>query len=284
MSLKLEAVSYSPSRPEERFAPLSGINLEIRSGEFVGLMGAHGSGKSTLLALINGHIRPNEGRVYIDGLDIHKKAPKGTKLPERPALLPQNAGCQLFETSLLRELSFSLRGSGLTKEEKTARAERWLEKLGFVGEKNCRGSPLCLSDGEKQRLAIASVMVREAPVLLLDEPFASLDSEERAKVVELVRELKSHGVTVILATNDADILAEYAERVIVLERGEIIKDGGSKAVFTDYFELLRNGIAIPSVRRAAQRLRERDVNMPGNIILYDQFIDRLKIIMWRKEK
>lgn len=284
MSLKLDSVSYSPSRPEERYAPVSGISLEIRDGELVGIMGAHGSGKSTLLALINGHIRPDEGRVYIDGLDIHKKATKGKSLPPRPALLPQNARCQLFETSLRRELSFSLRGSGLSKDERAERAELWLEKLGFAGEEVRSGSPLCLSDGEKQRIAIASVMVKQSPVLLLDEPFSALDSEERGRLMELVRELKGRGVTVILASNDADILAEYAERVIVLERGEIIKDGSAKAVFTDYFELLRRGIAIPAVHRAVQRLRERDVNMPGNIILYDQFIDRLKIIMWRKEK
>lgn len=284
MSLKLEAVSYSPLRPEDRFAPVSGIDLEVRDGEFVGLMGAAGSGKSTLLALINGHIRPDDGRIYIDGLDIHKKAPKGTGLRERPALLPRNGRCQLFETSLRRELSFSLRDSGLSKDERAERVERWLEKLGFTGEELYGNAPLRLSEGGKQRLAIAAVMVKESSVLLLDEPFASLDSEERASVLKLVCELKCRGVTVLLATNDADILAEYADRVIVLERGQIIKDGSAKAVFTDYFELMRRGIAVPSVRKAAQRLRERDVNMPGNIILYDQFIDRLKIIMWRKEK
>lgn len=284
MSLKLEAVSYSPTRPEDRFASVSGISLDISNGEFVGLMGAAGSGKSTLLALLSGFLRPDEGSVFVDGINIHRKAPKGTVLPVRPALLPQNAGCQLFETSLKREVNFSLRDSGLSKAEREERVLHWLDKLGFAGEEICSGSPLCLSTGEKQRLAIASAMVKETPVLLLDEPLVYLDSEERERVMDLVCQLNHSGVTVILATNDADILAEYAERVIVLERGKIAKDGGTKAVFTDYFELMRHGIPVPNVKQAAQRLRERDVNMPGNIILYEQFIDRLKIIMWRKER
>lgn len=282
MSLKLEKVSYS--QPGQGLHPVRNISFEIGTGEFVGLMGASGCGKSSLLALLAGLVRPDEGTVFIDGLDINKRTPKGALRPVKPALLTQEARCRIFETSLERELNCSLRGSELSKEERDERAKRWLERLGFAGEKYADCSPLRLSEGEKQKLAIASVLVQERPVLLLDEPFSGLDSEAKQLLCELLSQLNREGVTVILASNDADILAERAGRIIVLEQGKLVRDGSAKAVFTDYFELVRHDMPVPKVRETAQRLRERDVNMPGNIILYDQFIDRLKIIMWRKKK
>lgn len=284
MSLKLDTVSYSPSPGYPGLDALSSISLEITDGEFVGLMGAEGSGKSSLLALMAGLVRPESGIVYLDGRDINKKIKKGDSAPRKPALLTANSCCSLYESSIEREVNSSLRAGGLSKDERAERVRCWLEKLGFDAEKYSGISPLCLSDGEKQRLALAAVLVKEAPVLLLDEPFRGLDSGERHELIRLITQLNRGGSTVVLATNDADILAEYAGRVIVLERGRLVKDGSAKAVFTDYFELLRHGIPVPKVRLTAQRLRERDVNMPGNIIAYDQFIDRLKIIMWRKEK
>ena len=284
MSLRLETVSYLPSPQYPGLNGLSELSLEIAEGELVGLMGVPGSGKSSLLALMAGLVRPERGSVYLNGTDIGKKNKKGGTVPPRPALLTHNSRLSLYESSLERELSSSLRDSGLSREERARRVRHWLDRLGFAGEEYAGLSPLCLSDGEKQRLALAAVMVREAPVLLLDEPFCGLDSRETDMVTELITELNRSGVTVVMATNDADILAEHARRVIVLERGRVVKDDSAKAVFTDYFELLRHDVPMPAVRLTAQRLREHDVNMPGNIIHYDQFIDRLKIIMWRKEK
>lgn len=284
MSLKLEKVSYSPSQPGTGLSPVGDISLEIAAGEFVGLMGASGSGKSSLLALFAGLARPDEGSVYVDGTNINIKAPRGAIMPVSPALLTQNARCRLFGISLERELNLSLKGGDLSKDERKTRVKLWLEKLGFSDEKYSDCSPLCLSEGEKQRLALASVMVKESPVLLLDEPFSGLDSQWKQNLCQLLAQLNRDGVTVIIASNDADVLAEYAGRIIVLERGRLVRDGSAKAVFTDYFELMRHEIPVPKVRMLSQRLRERDVNMPGNIILYEQFIDRLKIIMWRKEK
>lgn len=284
MSLKLEKVSYNPSPEYPGLNGLVELSLEISDGEFVGLMGAPGSGKSSLLALMSGLVRAESGSVYVDGMDIYKKRRKGEAGPVRPALLTQNSRMSLYESSLEREVNSSLRNSGLSKEERAERVRQWLDWLGFSGESYRGVSPLCLSSGEGQRLAIAAVMVKETPVLLLDEPFIGLDSEEKERVIRLISELHRGGTTIVLATNDAEVLAGHAGRVIVLERGSVVKDGSAKAVFTDYFELLRHGIPMPQVRRTAQRLRERNVNMPGNIILYDQFIDRLKIIMWRKEK
>lgn len=279
MSIKLETVSYScQGNPS-----LKRLSLEVAAGDFVGIVGSPGSGKSALLRLISGLAEPENGKIYINGQDIRAKTKKGEKSPSRPALLSPNSRSQFFESSLVRELVLSLKDSGLTKEERKERAVLWLDKLGFDREKQ-QSSPLRLSEGERQRLALAAIMVREPDILLLDEPFTALDGRERQQLMELLQQVNQKGVTILMSTGESQLISQYAKRVLIMSHGRIVRDDSAKGVFTDYYDLIRRDIPVPKVRESVQRLRERGVNMPANIILYEQFIDRLKIIMWRKER
>ena len=260
------------------------MNLDIEDGEFVGVMGTTGSGKSTLIQLIAGLIAPTEGKILLDGEDINAKKYDRDVLHRRIGLVFQYPEYQLFETTVERDVAFGLRHQGLTKEETASAVRTALETVGFDYDEVRDKSPLSFSGGEKRRIAIAGVLAPNPRVLILDEPIAGLDPLSRQDFLTMVDGLNAQGVTVIMISHNADALSEHAGRIIVLGDGALIRDGSAKHIFSDYYDLIRGGIGVPQVRQAVQLLRERGVNMPGNIILYDQFIDRLKIIMWRKNR
>lgn len=285
MPIKLDNVSYTyaPGTPHEIRA-LRNVNLDIEDGEFVGVMGTTGSGKSTLIQLIAGLIAPTEGKILLDGEDINAKKYDRDVLHRRIGLVFQYPEYQLFETTVERDVAFGLRHQGLTKEETASAVRTALETVGFDYDEVRDKSPLSFSGGEKRRIAIAGVLAPNPSVLILDEPIAGLDPLSRQDFLTMVDGLNAQGVTVIMISHNADALSEHAGRIIVLRDGALIRDGSAKHIFSDYYDLIRGGIGVPQVRQAVQLLRERGVNMPGNIILYDQFIDRLKIIMWRKNR
>lgn len=285
MPIKLDNVSYTyaPGTPHEIRA-LRNVNLDIEDGEFVGVMGTTGSGKSTLIQLIAGLIAPTEGKILLDGEDINAKKYDRDVLHRRIGLVFQYPEYQLFETTVERDVAFGLRHQGLTKEETASAVRTALETVGFDYDEVRDKSPLSFSGGEKRRIAIAGVLAPNPRVLILDEPIAGLDPLSRQDFLTMVDGLNAQGVTVIMISHNADALSEHAGRIIVLRDGALIRDGSAKHIFSDYYDLIRGGIGVPQVRQTVQLLRERGVNMPGNIILYDQFIDRLKIIMWRKNR
>ena len=285
MPIKLDNVSYTyaPGTPHEIRA-LRNVNLDIEDGEFVGVMGTTGSGKSTLIQLIAGLIAPTEGKILLDGEDINAKKYDRDVLHRRIGLVFQYPEYQLFETTVERDVAFGLRHQGLTKEETASAVRTALETVGFDYDEVRDKSPLSFSGGEKRRIAIAGVLAPNPSVLILVEPIAGLDPLSRQDFLTMVDGLNAQGVTVIMISHNADALSEHAGRIIVLRDGALIRDGSAKHIFSDYYDLIRGGIGVPQVRQAVQLLRERGVNMPGNIILYDQFIDRLKIIMWRKNR
>ena len=285
MPIKLENVSYTYA-PGTSLAvqALRGVTLDVADGEFVGVMGATGSGKSTLIQLIAGLIKPTEGQILLGGEDINARKYDRGALHRKVALVFQHPEHQLFETTVERDVGFGMRSLGLTKEETAAAVRAALETVGFDYDAVRDKSPLGFSDGEKRRIAIAGVLAPKPGVLILDEPTAGLDPLGRRNFLNMVDALNADGTTIIMTSHDADALAEHARRIIVLKNGALIRDGSTRDDFSDYYDLLHNGIGVPQVRRAAQLLRERGVDMPGNIIQYDEFIDRLKIIMWRKSR
>ncbi len=285
MPIKLENVSYTYA-PGTTLAvhALRGVTLDVADGEFIGVMGATGSGKSTLIQLIAGLIKPSEGRILLDGEDINAKRYDRDVLHRKVGLVFQYPEYQLFETTVERDVGFALRHLGLTREESAAAVKAALETVGFDYDAVRDKSPLGFSGGEKRRIAIAGVLASKPNVLILDEPVAGLDPLGRQDFLNMVDALNAAGTTIIMISHNADALAEHARRIIVLKKGMIIRDGSTRDIFSDYYDLVHNGIGVPQVRRAVQMLRERGVDMPGNIIRYDEFIDRLKIIMWRKSR
>lgn len=285
MPIKLEKVSYTyaPGTAHERTA-VRDLSLDIADGEYIGLMGTTGSGKSTLVQLMAGLIKPSSGSVLLDGEDINSKKYDRSILHRKVGLVFQHPENQLFETTVERDVAFGLKHLKMSKEEKAEAVKAAIEQVGFDYEAVRTQSPLSFSGGEKRRIALAGVLVEKPSVLIMDEPIAGLDSYSRAELLKLVNELNAKGVTIIMISHSADVLAEYARRIIVLKDGALIRDDSTKHIFSDYFDLIRHGLGVPQVRQTAQLLRERGADMPANVILYDQFIDRLKILMWRKSR
>lgn len=282
MPIKLENVTYS--YPRCSLPAVGGVTLEIQDGEYLGITGAHGSGKTTLLNLIAGLIKPDEGAVCLDGADINARRFDRRALRGAVGYLMERPEHHLFETTVSRDVGFALRGAGLTRDDETARIRASLALVELDFDALADKAPLALPRGVQRRVALAGVLAAKPRVLLLDEPFRGLDAPDRRALLTLLDSLNAQGTTVVVATHDTDALCEHARRVAVMRFGAFIRDGRAKDIFSDYYDLVRNDVTVPTVREAVQRLRERGVDMPGNIIDFDQLTDRLKILMWRKEK
>ncbi len=281
MPINLENLSYSFDRSA---AVLSGVNIEIADGEFVGITGQAGSGKTTLVQLISGLMTPTGGSVRIDGDDINAKKYDRRALRCRLGIVMQQPEKQLFESTVERDVAFALRSQGMSAQDTAPAVKEALELLGFDYDTVRERSPLSFSTGEMRKIAIAGVLAAKPGILIFDETDAGLAGKARRDFYALLEKLNRDGATVLLVSHNADALAEYAKRVLIMRSGRIIRDNSSKEIFSDYYDLLHNGVAVPNVRAATQLLRERGVDMPGNTTEYAQFVDRLKIIMWRKKR
>ena len=282
MPIKLENVTYS--YPRCALPAVGGVTLEIQDGEYLGITGAHGSGKTTLLNLVAGLIKPDEGAVCLNGADINARRFDRRALRGAVGYLMERPERQLFETTVSRDVGYAMRGAGLTQDDVSARIREVLALVGLEYDALADKAPLALPRDVQRRVALAGVLAAKPRVLLLDEPFQGLDAPDRRALLNLLDTLNAQGTTIVVATHDSDALAEHARRVAVMRFGAFIRDGRTKDIFSDYYDLVRNGVTVPTVREAVQRLRERGVDMSGNIIDFDQLTDRLKILMWRKEK
>ena len=262
MSLKLEDVTYtySPGTAYEMHA-LEHINLEIPNGQFVGIIGHTGSGKSTLVQHLNGLIRPTLGRVLYNGEDIWGEKYDRRALRSEVGLVFQYPEHQLFENDVLSDVCFGPMNQGLSGEEAEVEAKKALQHVGFK-EKNYSKSPFELSGGQKKRVAIAGVLAMNPKILILDEPTAGLDPKGRDDILDQIAELhKVRGITIILVSHSMEDIAKYAERLIVVNDGEIAFDDAPKAVFAHYRELEAMGLAAPQITYIMHALKEKGLNV-----------------------
>ncbi len=199
---------------------VNGINIEIEKGEFVGVIGPTGCGKSTLITHFNGLLRPTEGNLYIDGVDIWAEPSKIRQFRFKVGLVFQYPEYQLFEETIYKDISFGPKNMGLPEDEIHARVMRAAKFVGLSQEMMER-SPFELSGGQKRRVAIAGVLAMEPEVLVLDEPAAGLDPEGREMILSQVKRYhKETGTTVVLVSHSMEDIAKFADRVLVLQAGE----------------------------------------------------------------
>lgn len=228
-------------------AALKDINLVIPDGQFIGLIGHTGSGKSSLVQHLNGLIKPTDGEVYFNGADIGDEDYDRKKLRSQVGLVFQYPEHQLFEADVFSDVCFGPRNLGLTKKEIELRAYEALRMVGLEDEYFYQ-SPFDLSGGQKRRVAIAGVIAMKPQVLILDEPTAGLDPKGRTEILNLIKSLhEKTGITIILVSHSMDDVADYVERIIVMNRGEIFLDDTPKAVFLHREELEKIGLAVPTV-------------------------------------
>ena len=272
MSIELKNVTYtySPGTAYEIHA-LKDINLSIPDGQFIGIIGHTGSGKSTLIQHFNALIRPTSGTITYNGEDIWGEKYDRRALRSEVGLVFQYPEHQLFENDVLSDVCFGPMNQGLSREEAEVEAKKALQHVGFK-EKNFSKSPFELSGGQKKRVAIAGVLAMNPKILILDEPTAGLDPKGRDDILDQIAELhKVRGITIILVSHSMEDIAKYAERLIVVNDGEIAYDDAPKAVFAHYRELEAMGLAAPQITYIMHALKEKGLDVG---FAYDGDADR----------
>lgn len=283
MPIILDKLSYSYYSGGRRIAALCDVSLEMGAGDYLGITGAPGSGKTTLALLVAGLLKPESGRVLINGEDINGRRYDRAGLHCRLGLLFNNPEQQLFERSVEKDVAFGIRAMGLGKEETRNRVRAALEMVGLGIDELGAAVPLGLPFYQQRLVAMAGLLVSKPDILVLDEPLCGLDACQRRDFLALVDGLNAQGKAIVFISTDTDPLSERASRVAMLKEGRLVRTAWTREAFMDYFELLNTSVDVPAVREAVHLLRQRGISMPENVVTYEQFIDRLKIIMWRKE-
>ncbi len=269
--LKIENLThvYSPNTPFEMTA-LHDVNIEIRKGEILGIIGHTGSGKSTLIQHLNALIKPTSGRILLDGRDINESKSSIKEARSRVGLVFQYPEYQLFEETVYKDIAFGPKNMKLTPEEIDGRVR---EAAGFVGveEALLERSPFDLSGGQKRRVAIAGVIAMMPEVLVLDEPMAGLDPGGCEEIMENI--LAYHdktGAAVVVVTHSMEEAARRADRMIVLNHGMVAMSGTPEEIFTHGGELRRMGLATPVMTDLADELCKLGVKLPGTVYTVEQ--------------
>lgn len=262
MRLSLEGVGLAFDAPAgEKIRALDDVTLELAGG-VTGLMGQTGSGKTTLLEVMAGMVRPDAGTLAVDGVDASRGA-GARRLSGAVGLVFQIPERQFFETTVEREVGFGLRARGAAEDEARARAAEALALMGLSLDELGARSPLALSGGQQRRVAIASVLALRPGLLLLDEPTAGLDPRSRSACVRAIRVAADAGATVVVASHDANVLAEAADRVVALEHGRVTLDGSVRETLGDAALMRSRGLEPACAARAAAALRRAGLDVEG---------------------
>ena len=277
MSIKIENLVhvYMPKSPFEKVA-LNNVNIEINDGEFIALIGHTGSGKSTLIQHMNGLLRPTSGKIIVDEVDITEKGVKLTDIRKKVGLVFQYPEYQLFEETIEKDIEFGPRNLGLSQEEITKRVIRAMKMVGIDYEEYRNKSPFDLSGGQKRRVAIAGVIAMEPKILILDEPTAGLDPKGRDDILNQIKILhKEYKMTIILVSHSMEDVARIAERIIVMNKGEVALEGKPAKVFKEVEKLEEMGLAVPQVTYLVRALREKGFDIQRDIYTIDQAKEEL---------
>ena len=275
LSLQHVSYIYSPGTAYEKVA-LDDVNLSLGKGEIVGLAGHTGSGKSTMIQLLNGLLKPTSGTVTFEGKDIHAKGYSGNYLRSKVGMVFQYPEHQMICDTVWEDVAFGPGKQSLTEEACNARVE---EALRFVDlpEKYYQASPLQLSGGQKRRVAIAGVLAMHPEYIILDEPAAGLDAAGKREIFDRIRRMsREQGIGVLLVSHSMEDLAEYADRIIVLDDGKKILDDRPAEVFAERETLETCGLDVPEVVKFADRLRAEGYAIPQTVIREEELLETLR--------
>ncbi len=281
MSIVIDNVNYTygAGTAYEKHA-LKNINLVIPDGQFIGLIGHTGSGKSTLIQHLNGLVKATSGAIYYDGHDIYDDDFSMKELRTKVGLVFQYPEHQLFETTVVKDVEFGPKNMKLPQLEVQLRTFEAIKMVG-IPEELYDASPFELSGGQKRRVAIAGVLAMKPEVLILDEPTAGLDPMGRDEILDRIAAIqKERKITVILVSHSMEDVANYVDRLIVMDHGSVQFDGTPKEVFGHYKELEALGLAAPQVTYVMQALREKGMNV-GNATTVEEARNEI-LKCWRK--
>ena len=254
----------------QQVAAINDVNLTIEKGELVGVIGHTGSGKSTLISHFNGLLKPDAGKVLVDGTDIWKDKETLRNTRFKVGLCFQYPEYQLFEETVFKDIAFGPKNMKLSEAEVKERVLRAAEFVGVKPE-HLDKSPFDLSGGEKRRVAIAGVMSMEPEVLIFDEPAAGLDPQGRRELIKLIKDYREQtGSAVVVVSHSMEDIASLADKVIVMNNSRIEMQGTVDEVYSRGEELRRIGLNIPEITEIFLRLRARGFDVPANVYTVEQ--------------
>ncbi|MBZ4645199.1 MAG: energy-coupling factor transport system ATP-binding protein [Petroclostridium sp.] len=271
MSIKIENLNYiyMPGSPFEKQA-LRNVSLEIKKGEFIGLIGHTGSGKSTLVQHLNGLLRPTGGKIYINDIEITKKKVNLKEIRSKVGLVFQYPEHQLFEETVYKDIAFGPANMDLTEDEIQKRVHEALNIVG-LSSSILDKSPFELSGGQKRRVAIAGVLAMKPEILVLDEPTAGLDPAGRDEILFQIKALHTKlGMTVILVSHSMEDIARLVDRIIVMHKGCVAMTGTPGEVFKRGEELETMGLSIPQITHVINKLRREGIKIRDDIFTVHQ--------------
>lgn len=283
LELKNLSYVYGTGTPFEKTA-VNNLSLSIEKGEFIGIMGHTGSGKSTLVQMLNGLMKPTSGQVLLDGEDIWANPKDIRKIRFKVGMVFQYPEYQLFEETVAKDIAFgptNMGKSGAELEKAVNDAARFTGLKDELLEK----SPFDLSGGEKRRAAIAGVIAMNPEVLVLDEPTAGLDPMGRDVLLsQIVQYHKERKNTVILVSHSMEDIARVADKIIVMNKSNLVMFDKTKEVFSKGRELEKIGLRVPQITKIMIELREKGFNVPEGILTVDEAMDCISSLLDKEGK
>ena len=283
LELKNLSYVYGTGTPFEKTA-VNNLSLSIEKGEFIGIMGHTGSGKSTLVQMLNGLMKPTSGQVLLDGEDIWANPKDIRKIRFKVGMVFQYPEYQLFEETVAKDIAFgptNMGKSGAELEKAVNDAARFTGLKDELLEK----SPFDLSGGEKRRAAIAGVIAMNPEVLVLDEPTAGLDPMGRDVLLsQIVQYHKERKNTVILVSHSMEDIARVADKIIVMNKSNLVMFDKTKEVFSKGRELEKIGLRVQQITKIMLELREKGFNVPEGILTVDEAMDCISSLLDKEGK
>ena len=274
LEVKNISYGYSHGTPFE-IAALRDVSFTVEKGELVGVIGHTGSGKSTLIKMLNSLLKPEKGQILLNGKDINKDKASIKEARSKVGLCFQYPEYQLFEETCAKDIAFGPKNMGLSKDEVEERVLKAAEFVGF--DKELLGkSPFDLSGGQKRRCAIAGVMAMFPEVLILDEPTAGLDPAGRRDLTEMIEKYrKSTGATVIIVSHSMDDMARSADKLLVMNKGQLAMQGNVREIFSQAEKLIEMGLSVPASTSLANKLKMKLSDMPSDVFTVEDAAEML---------
>lgn len=272
---------YYSKGTAQQVAAVDNVDLTIEKGELVGIIGHTGSGKSTLISHFNGLLKPDSGKVLVDGVDIWKDKETLRQSRFKVGLCFQYPEYQLFEETVYKDIAFGPKNMKLSEKEIKERVFKAAALAGVKGE-HLNKSPFDLSGGEKRRAAIAGVMAMEPEVLILDEPAAGLDPRGRKELIAMIKEYrKQTGSTIIVVSHSMEEIAGMADKVVVINNAKVAMQGTVDEVYSRGEELRKMGLNVPEITEIFAKLRAKGIDVPANVYTVEQGAEILKKLAGR---
>ena len=273
--------SYPAEEGKEPAEVLKGIDLTIKKGEFVAVLGHNGSGKSTLAKHLNAILLPTEGKVTVGGIDTAEEA-RIFELRQKAGMVFQNPDNQIVSSVVEEDVAFALENLGVPYDEMRKRVDDALRAVNMYEYR--QHSPSQLSGGQKQRIAIAGIIAMQPECIILDEPTAMLDPQGRKEVMATIRKMnREQGITIVLITHYMDEAAQ-CDRIVVMDKGSVVLDDTPRTVFSHVEQVKEIGLDVPQVTELAWELRRAGCDIPQEIITEEECVEAIKKLFAHKSR